>query len=175
MLNRRNPCAGATLVETAFAAVMTLAITGALIDIGVGLQRYGTITEGVLVAARRLANLPCTSVLPSSGRLPERRRSLEASDPLSMINQVRSVVASETGNADNLVRFEILDSGFACDANKFSPALSQTQHPILQVKAWVKLPCLSCLLFGGLEVPISTRIPVEDTGPMCGYPVTVCP
>jgi len=170
----RHSSAGATLVETAFAAVMTLAITGVLIDIGVGLQRYGTITEGVLVAANSLASLPCSSILPSTESLPTRRRALDAADPFSMLGRVRKIVEGETGKADNLVRFEILDSGFACDEPKFSPALSPHQHPILQVKAWVKLPCLSCLLFGGLEVPISTRIPVEDTGPLCGYPVTSC-
>ena len=72
----------------------------------------------------------------------------------------------------NLVKIDVLDSGFSCDQPKFSPPVTQNALPVIEVKAWVKLPCVTCFLFGGLEVPVATRVPVEDTSPQCGYPVS---
>ncbi len=155
---------GATLVESMLSSVVLLFLSGFLIDVAFGLQRYGELSEGIARMTRRAASAPCSALLP------EERR--EDSDELySLAHQIRGEVRRVTGSSSNLQNIRILDSGFECDRTSFSPPLENHSHPLLATEVRVQFPCIFCLFVGGLELNLSTKAPIEDTSALCGYPL----
>lgn len=160
-----HPERGAAMVESIAVIVSLMFLTGLLIDVSLGLQRYGTLSDSITRVIRTAASTPCTEVTPA------KRREI-AGDPANLSEQVRNAVAQVTGSPDNLLSISVIDSGFSCDQSLFSPPIDAHSHPVLATRAKVRFQCFFCFIVGGLDVTIASRVPVEDTSAECGYPVS---
>lgn len=161
---------GAALVESMLSSVVLIFITGLMIDISLGMQRHGELAERIAQTTRLAAATPCTALSPEIRRGDTSPHG--APIPGSLPELLRASVAEITGNPDSVRSVTVRDSGFTCDQGSFSPPIEAHGHPQLEAEVRIRFPCIFCFLVGGLDLNMSARVPVEDTGVACGYPVS---
>jgi hypothetical protein len=168
--SRLNVERGAALVESMLSSVVLIFITGLMIDISFGMQRHGELAERITQTTRRAAAAPCTTLSPETRRGDSSPHGNPV--PGSLPELIRAAVTEVTGNPESVRSVAVRDSGFSCDQANFSPPIGAHGHPQLEAQVRIGFPCIFCFLVGGLDLNMTARVPVEDTGAACGYPVS---
>lgn len=153
-MNSRTRDQGATLVEFAVVMMLLVITTAIIIEIGVGLQEYGTASDVVASVTRQAATAPCSGLQEES--FPRVYHDLRASFARSRLtSRLSSMIGPAALNGpDTNIEINSLDA-----ADGLPAGLGR----VLRVSVKVNFSCTFCSLFPHFAVStITSEAMIED-------------
>lgn len=141
---------GATMVEFVITSMLLVLMTSLVIDIGLALQDYGSVSSKIMRLVRHGATVSCPLLASSPDPDKFSRREFHTKDLID------AMIANELGTSALIGEVTVRD-GEAFD-----------ELPVLEAKAEVKFSCIFCMMVpGGFDAIIGSRAIIQDLNADC--------